>query len=101
MSKAGQPPISVGTGVAHTGGEEEEGLCRDGILAKTSQIDRVEGGVAPPPPTPPDMRATHPAVHQASRIRRHRALMLCGPRASQYRLPRVPQSGGEPDMRQD
>src|SRR5215472_12054276 len=63
-------------------------------------IDRVEGGVAPPPPTPPDMRATHPAVHQANRSRRHRALMLCKPRASQYRLFRVRQSGGEPDMRQ-
>jgi hypothetical protein len=59
-------------------------------------VDRVEGGVAPPPPTPPDMRATHPAVHQASRSQRHRALTLCRPRASQYRLFRVRQSGGEP-----
>ncbi len=39
-----------------------------------SWIDRVEGGVGPPPPTPPEMRATHPAVHQV--VPRLRALPL-------------------------
>jgi hypothetical protein len=63
-------------------------------------IDRVEGGIAPPPPTPPDMRATHPAVRQANRSLRHRVLMLCRPIASQYRLFKARPSGGEFDMRQ-
>src|SRR5262249_37746568 len=40
---------------------------RGRVLPSSQVRHRVEGGVAPPPPTPPDMRVAHPAVRQACR----------------------------------
>ena len=75
--------------------------CARHMGAERGEMDRSgRGRVALPRPTPPDMRTTSPAVHQADRSRRHRALTLRRPIASQYRFFRARLSGGEFDMRQ-